>query len=57
MIRYFAAPADHEIRIPRAAFLTPQQPRPTEDRHPRAVLHDLNGDVRLGAMAAAFAAK
>src|SRR5438067_7325697 len=34
-------PAHDEIRIPRAAFGTAQQPRPIGNRHPRAVLRDL----------------
>ena len=44
-----------EIRIPRAAFGTAQQPRPINDRHPGTVVRDLNGNVGLGPVIAALA--
>jgi hypothetical protein len=50
-----ASPAHHEIRIPRAAFGTAQQPRPIDDGHPGAMLCDLGGNVGLGSVIAALA--
>src|SRR5947207_10966610 len=38
-------PAHHEIGIPLPAFGTAQQPRPIGNRHPRAVLRDLDSDI------------
>jgi hypothetical protein len=41
--------------MPRSAFGTAQQSRPIRDRHTRAVLRDLDGDVGIGTMAATLA--
>jgi hypothetical protein len=44
-----------EIGIPNAAFGTAQQPRPIDDRHPRAVLGNQCGWVGLSSVIAALA--
>jgi len=38
-------PADDEIRIPRAAFGTAQQPRPIENGHMRTMVRDLDAPI------------
>jgi len=40
--------AHDEICITRTAFRTAQQPRPIRNRHPRAMLRDLDGQIGFG---------
>ena len=44
-----------EIGIPSAALGTSQQPRPIDNRHPRAVLNNSRGNVGLVSVIAALA--
>ena len=43
-----------EIGVPSTALGTSQQPRPIDNRHPRAVLGNQRGDVGLGSVIAAL---